>query len=138
MNIHTNISNYSNVLYRCEDKIKIISIRLTYTFCSLLCQALYLRIRCLVTKIAFSAIFNTLSIFLTPRKYLILCFEIMTASQMEKATMLLIYVYHNYCFLYWFPRLFTSYLQACRQQLWCVIYKMPKECLNWKKSLIWV
>lgn len=45
-------------------------------------------------------IFNTLSIFLNPRKYLILCFEIMTASQMEKATMLLIYVYHNYCFLY--------------------------------------
>ena len=101
MNIHTNIFNYSNVLYRCEDKIKIISIRLAYTFCSLLCHALYLTIRCLVSKIAFTAIFNTLSIFLNPRKYSILCFEIMTASQMDNRTYAIFHIF--------IPEIFPAY-----------------------------
>ena len=108
------------MFYTGEDKIKIRSIRFTYTFGSFLCHAVHLRIRCLPTKIAFTVISNSLSIFLTPRKNLIRCFKIMTASQMEKATMPLTYVSHNYSFPVLISKLFASYPRKCKQQIWPV------------------
>lgn len=70
---------------------------------------------------AFTVIFNALSIFLIPRKYLTQSFEITTTAQMEKTIMPLIYVGHN-CFPYWSPRVFFFFLlpASYREQLWPV------------------
>lgn len=89
--------------------MKMVSIRLTYKFCSFLCLYHIYKNKAFVIQncqlLTITVILNALPIYLTPRKDLLQCFEIMATSEMGKAT---ISVDYNYYFSCLYLRLFFS------------------------------